>query len=80
MKVSAVTSLLVALAAVTSASPLEERDAAPQVQAAAVTTAVVWTDVHFRGQSRKLQRPAGQCGGFSTPPTISFVLIKKGLY
>lgn len=67
MKVTAVASLLVALAAVTSATPLEERDAEPQVQAAAVTTAVVWTDVHFHGQSRKLQRPAGQCGGFLLP-------------
>ena len=65
MKVSAITSLIVALAAVASATPLEERGAAPQedVRAqAGVTTATVYTDPNFHGQSRPLQKPQGQCG------------------
>lgn len=78
MKVSAITSLLVALAAVASATPIEERqvdidvpveqqaDVVARAQSGApadqTSKALVCTDKAFRRDCKILRRPAGECG------------------
>lgn len=78
MKVLAITSLLVALAAVASATPIEERQvdidvpleqqadvvarAQPGAAADQTSKALVCTDKYFRRDCKILRRPAGECG------------------